>query len=362
MLFCCLVLSFGLFSVTANAESLDTETYKLNYYSFENNHFSGLGQADINVGDVSMTPISHTKTFGTGKTYTFRQRLTFVDKAGSAMFKKGKQYTFTANNLYFELQIADIDITTAIHNLYNVKLIYVDGSEEYVNDKKHFNYNTSNHLYSVSATFTPKQDVYKIVFYVNTDFTSAELKSKGVPLDVKSSLLIYIGTGTDYALGLDVSVQSEESTLLGGIWDTLSGGFSSLVDGIANLPNKIWEFIENGLKNLFVPDEEYITGYKDRWESLLSEKLGAVYQVVNITFESWDKITASDQTNTISIPSVTIPLGKTSFTFGGYDVAIVPEGFDWLATSIKALLGGLCTILFINGLRKRYDEIMGVEQ
>lgn len=169
---------------------------------------------------------------------------------------------------------------------------------------------------------------------------------------------------------LSISQPGEEEKLLGGIlekitglWDTTKEGFSNLVQGITELPQKIWSFIENGLKDLFVPDEEYLTTYKDKWDLLLENKFGAVYQVVNVTLDSWDKIQETDETNTIELPMVTIPLSAgQQFTFGGNQVQIVPSGFEWIVEIIKGLVAGLCTILFINGLRKRYDEVMGVEQ
>lgn len=146
---------------------------------------------------------------------------------------------------------------------------------------------------------------------------------------------------------------------ISGIVSEIYSGFSYVINQLTELPALIWEKIEEGIKFLFLPTEEYIVNYKKDMDILLADKFGAVYEVVNLTFESWDRITANDEQNIISVEEVTIPLpDDNEFTFGGYDVPIVPSGFEWLATSVKTVVGIVCTVAFVNGLRKRYDEIM----
>lgn len=64
------------------------------------------------------------------------------------------------------------------------------------------------------------------------------------------------------------------------------------------------------MKSLFVPSEDFIIQFKNDLDSMLEEKLGAVYQVVNIMAESWDRVTANDISNTINIPSTIINLSE----------------------------------------------------
>lgn len=144
-----------------------------------------------------------------------------------------------------------------------------------------------------------------------------------------------------------------------GIVSEIYSGFSYVINQLTELPALIWQKFEDGIKFLFLPTEEYIVNYKKDMDTLLADKFGAVYEVVNLTFESWDRITANDEQNIISVEEVTIPLpDDNEFSFGGYDVPIVPSGFEWLATSVKTVVGIVCTVAFVNGLRKRYDEIM----
>ena len=76
----------------------------------------------------------------------------------------------------------------------------------------------------------------------------------------------------------------------------------------------------------------------------MSSRFGAVYQVVNIMTDSWDGIMQADQTDTISFPQATLNFSGTSFSFGGYDVKIVPDGFGVLVTAIKSIVAIVCTV------------------
>lgn len=153
--------------------------------------------------------------------------------------------------------------------------------------------------------------------------------------------------------------------LLNGIigWlQSIKDGITSLFDSIAGLPAKLWSAISDGLKALFVPSTEFMANQSDKWDSLLNSRFGAVYQVANIIYESWENISLSDETNTIELPEVSIPLPNgNSFTFGGYSVQIVPQGFGFITSVLKSIIAILVTLMFMNGLYHRYDEVMGVQ-
>lgn len=179
---------------------------------------------------------------------------------------------------------------------------------------------------------------------------------------------------------LHVTAESEESAILrdsnkehkkqtgllrdilssiGDLGGNISDGFSNMIKGITELPQKLWDLIGEGLKSLFVPSEDDMTAYKDKWDELLSSRFGALYQVGDIMVNSIANIRESDVTNTITFPEATINLAGTEFSFGGYDVKVVPDGFETIVEICKKIISIACTFLFFNGLRKRYDEVMG---
>lgn len=176
--------------------------------------------------------------------------------------------------------------------------------------------------------------------------------------------------GMQHMGGIQVKIESEEVSVSKGILGKLGDLFNSITDGFKNignwfaeLPGKLWAVISEGLKNLFVPDSAYLATYKDKWDELLSSRFGAVYQVCDIITNSFTDIELSDESNTIQFPLVSLPVGSgETFSFGGYQIQIVPSGFEFLASSLKMIVAIVCTFAFINGLMKRYEEIMGVEK
>lgn len=323
-----------------------------------------MGQININDGETGTKSNAMTFQFG-NREYEYSTMLTFADTSGASMFQANKSYSFRADNLFnlygyaFEVDLDNVIFASKVLTLETVKLVYSDGTQgaNIVSDFT-YNFNPSTDTYSLYGNFKPDKDVYKIVFYLSDYFHP--YRDYGITSSTRMNLSAYFGTyyeADNRPLQLDITVQSEEAGLLGGIL----GWIQNIFDSITELPAKLWGMIENGLKSLFVPSEEYMSGYSDKWDELLASRFGAVYQVCDIVIDSWDNIMSADERNIIDIPVVTIPLGDSSFTFGGYDVQIVPAGFETLVEAVKLIAGIVCTYLFINGLLKRYDELMGVE-
>lgn len=147
-----------------------------------------------------------------------------------------------------------------------------------------------------------------------------------------------------------VDPEQEENDLLSDI----SGGIDSVVDGITGLPGKILD----GITGLFVPSAEDMAGIKDKWDALLQKRFGAVYESIAI-IDQWAQA-FQDQgiQDTIHFPEVSIPLAGTDFVFGGWDIDVVPDGFGFLIEALKKFIDVACTLLFVNGMKNRYDKIL----
>lgn len=326
---------------------------------------------------------SHTATLTTpSNAYRITAEMYVCNTDKSILWEKDSIVRGKLENVYFYGSVQYPNVATYSMQLQScyAYLLYADGSTEYIDctiQKVKTNY------YLINFDFTASKDVSQICFQCVTDGLPSIALNKSVNVTVRyGEPTTSEESNEDIIFGnFSSEEQSEESGWLAKIWAKLTGGFSDMIaelkagfsnlvsslsdllNSIVELPSKIWSFIENGLKSLFVPNEEYMISYKSKWETLLSEKLGAVWQVVDVTFGAWEEIDVSDITNTVKFPLVTIPLpDDNEFSFGGYDVQVVPTGFDFLATAVKTISAIVCTFAFINGIRKRYDEIMGVEQ
>lgn len=152
-----------------------------------------------------------------------------------------------------------------------------------------------------------------------------------------------------------------------GLLKSIISWLIDIKDKIVDLPDKIWSAIENGLKELFVPDESYISSYSNKWDELLSMRFGAIYEVGSYLIELGNSIINSlnDNNNenfSIDFPLVKIPIGNDLyFDFGGWNVPVKIKEFSALYLAIKFIVAIVGTLLFLNGIRKRYDEVMGVD-
>lgn len=339
----------------SNAEPIDVKEYEVYILS------NILGDIYEYIGSTTIYPNNNeieydgeietiVDNWGTGLLTTIYQ-ITPIDN--SVLIPRDREARVRFDNVYhsayYDFRGVYLDTPTNVR----VFIKYTDGTTEYLDDIV-YRQSHGEPLLDVSFTFTPKFDVSYIEYQVVIEEW----------FDAPTKVISYLGERDgDSGFILEIDQQTEEAGLLSGLIEWVKGIFNKIGDifeSIKELPSKIWEFISEGLKSLFVPSDEFITEFKDNMNGMLSIKLGAVYQVVDITLNSWDRINESDETNMIDFPEVTIPLPDgEEFTFGGQTVSIVPEGFEFLVTSLKTIIGIICTVLFVNGLKRRYDEIMG---
>lgn len=247
---------------------------------------------------------------------------------------------------------------------------YVDGSSESIN----INVSADNDLsLDMSFEFTPSQNVERLTIFVDSNIGANLLNTKN-----RTEITGYMGEiNGDNKYEFVIDIQSEEAGLLSGligwvtnIFNKIGDIFSKLVDMLSEvknigtyllqLPQKLWELIQTGLQYLFVPSEEDLSIYFDSMNNLIENKFGGLYQVVSILSDDIGEMIQSDITNSIEMPLTTINLpDENSFSFGGYNVFIVPEGFETIATIIKAFTSAACTLMFINALKKRFDKLVG---
>ena len=387
----CLVLSLGVFSVGVSAEGLSNyQVYQYGTYPSGTN----MGGYIFYPNNSSIEKSEQERNFSGGipsGNYVNAYRIRSID--GNVLFEGGRKVKASFNNVYYSVlwtvyhapDTYEQGYITSPTSAY-ANIMYSDGTSTTSEVEM---VKRGDKILNLKTEFTPEKDVQQITFFTTLKNVQDIVPYANTSASLDYDMTFYYGeyNGDDkYQFSFEVS--SEEAGLLSGIiewlkgiwntitelpvkvWDMFASAFENLyawietaVASIEQLPQQIWNFIENGLKSLFIPDEEFMVQFKDDMNELLSRKLGAVYQVISITLESWDRITANDIENTITIPETSINLPDNAvFSFGGYSVEIVPSGFEFLVDIIKTLVGIICTVMFINGLRKKYDEVMGVEQ
>lgn len=134
--------------------------------------------------------------------------------------------------------------------------------------------------------------------------------------------------------------------------------FTDVKDAIINLPTRISVSVTDGLTDLFLPSADSLSTQQAKWDSLLSDRFGALYQVVDLITDFADTFNEREQSH-ITFPVVSVPLGSVDFVFGGWSVQVVPDGFGKLFAALRMIVSILATILFVNGLKRRFEGLIG---
>lgn len=133
----------------------------------------------------------------------------------------------------------------------------------------------------------------------------------------------------------------------------------NIITQITELPNKIWTVFSDGLKSLFIPDEEAIEEQQDKWNQLLEDRFGALYQTIDMIHDYAETFTEPETQGQIEFPGITVNLAGSDFVFGGQMVDVVPDGFEFLINVVKTIISILATILFVNGMKNRFERLVG---
>ena len=351
------------FSVGVSAEDIKIEDTMVTFttYVFKNNGAPDVQifTAYINDDMVQKTKYEYTDALiAKQKMLNIEHMIVVEYENGEPMLKKDRKAKITLHNVFLSIYISNTDNKYSKYDreIESVRMLvhYVDGQKEYIDDI--IIDNLGNGTFNFTSEFVPDNDVAKVEYIVDNTHTLS------TTFNTNSKVELYVGEVDSPNLALSLSIQSEEAGLLTRVVEWLKSikeGISSLFNSIKELPSVLWNYISNGLQNLFIPKEEFIVTFKEDMQTMLSTKLGAVYEVLDITQNCFEDIRTFDQQNTIALPLFEYDFGDGAvFRFGGIDVKIVPEGFEFLAEMCKMIVGIVSTLALVNGLRRRYDEVI----
>lgn len=130
--------------------------------------------------------------------------------------------------------------------------------------------------------------------------------------------------------------------------DEQKGLLRSILDAIAN----IGQTILNGIKGLFVPDQEDITEIKDKYQTLLQERLGFVYEGYTMLSDGFTTLRDSmgdGEEYTFHFPGVQLPYqGETLTIIEEQDVDLDNGVFQVL----RPVLGTIVSLIAVVGVVK----------
>lgn len=126
---------------------------------------------------------------------------------------------------------------------------------------------------------------------------------------------------------------------------------SGILDAIVNLPTMIFD----NLIGLFVPDENFYNEWYTNFDNMLADRLGFVYQSFDYIIDFWTTIIDANivVTQTLTVPEFSYTfIDGTVYTFGGWEVRVVPEGFESLQSiSYSITMMIMCLAMMNYGIR-----------
>lgn len=126
---------------------------------------------------------------------------------------------------------------------------------------------------------------------------------------------------------------------------------------VKSLPEKIID----GIKGLFIPSEEAMISIRDKWDALMAERFGALYQAGSFISDFAENFRNYGTKRYLSFPEVTVTLAGTEFSFGGWsNVSMIPLKFQTIIDNyLKPIIGIVATFAFVVMLRNKFDKIVG---
>lgn len=126
----------------------------------------------------------------------------------------------------------------------------------------------------------------------------------------------------------------------------------TIYNAIVSLPVNIASAIIEGLKGLFIPSEEDITGIKSQYESLFAERLGFIYQGFQwvVDFASTILNTLKNVTSySFDFPGVSVPLNGTTYQIIPASKVSFDNGvMDVLRPVLGTIVSFVCVVSFVN--------------
>ena len=161
----------------------------------------------------------------------------------------------------------------------------------------------------------------------------------------------------------DIQIEDSNDTLLGRISRIARNIWNSILD----LPERFVYHLKGGLQTLFVPSEDDIVDIKDKFTQLLDDRFGAVYDSAQIIDDFSNSFISQSQSamadgegadGFVTFPAVTVNLAGADFTFGGYEVDLVPNKFDGIVDMLKMITNITCTLFFVNMLKRKLEGVL----
>lgn len=131
---------------------------------------------------------------------------------------------------------------------------------------------------------------------------------------------------------------------------------NGLIGGVIHAVQNLAASILDGLKGLFIPDDDFMDGFKADMQTLLQDHLGGLYEAEQIMIDSFEQLPNVVAKSEIYIPPVTLNLAGTPFNLGDWHVPLKVSGMPAvLYEGIAFIIDFLCLAAFLRMCRNKLE-------
>lgn len=131
---------------------------------------------------------------------------------------------------------------------------------------------------------------------------------------------------------------------------------NGLLDRILAAIQGFAQSILDGLKGLFIPDDDFMDGFKADMQKLLQDHLGGLYEAEQLMADSFEQLPNVVAKSEIYIPPLTLDLAGTPFKLGDWHVPLKVSGMPAvLYEGIAFIIDFLCLAAFLRMCRNKLE-------
>lgn len=189
-------------------------------------------------------------------------------------------------------------------------------------------------------------ETYGTISYGGSVLFTVTIDLSGIDRNTSGDLSCFFTCIADVSLGYEFNVQYASGSIITADTSTVSW----------------WVKFTSFMEGLFASDSDetnnMMESVADQSQDLAEDRLGAVAQAGAVIDDLTGAFQYHGVMDTIAFPALTINFGGVPWTFGGWDVSVIPAGFEPLVEMLKLLIDIVATLAFIQAMRHRLEKLL----
>ena len=216
---------------------------------------------------------------------------------------------------------------------------------------------------------------YRVKLPSDTEFTAFVFDMEYYYTDSSS----FVSPGSNYTnyyfpymfkANFSGSITFDQNSMISGLISSIIQWLKQILNAILSLPQKIADLVIDGIKSLFLPSAEDLSGVFETATGKLEERLGFIYQITTWLFDLFNSFLVSiNPQEYITVPKLSIPWtnmpdwasvsGNELVIWQEFQFKVIPEGAESLQTIVKTMTSLWAVLSLIACCVDSYHDFVG---